>query len=425
MISFLLLLSCAVETEVTSSQVDGGNKAIVRDCSGQFSYVPKQPGLKPYRPPPPPPPPEPGWAEKAGKAWDDWWKEPPPQAAEAPPVGGGRKDSNPPAPQRRQEALMKKPATGGPDRPPVRSYERKSSAGDAARTPSPAPAPMAAPMDGLIGQQLGSGGLGTSGSGLAGGGGGLGGLGTKGLGSGSSGYGSGAGNFGASGPRSEAGGEIVQEAKPVAAAPASEGWGDEIHLSNDDSMSLASAQRLLWAAEKGSIIQTNEVRPHELLNYFHFDTQAPTEGQLFGVKGSAVADEKGKITLAFAVAGAVPARRPLDLTLVLDRSGSMSDEGRMDYLKRGLLKMQEQLVEGDRVDMVVFDTEVCTPLENYVVGRDDAALLTKAIDALVPRSGTNVDIGLKEGYAIAGAIPPSDRNRRMLLITDALLNTGD
>ncbi|HNH47443.1 MAG TPA: AgmX/PglI C-terminal domain-containing protein, partial [Myxococcota bacterium] len=85
----------------------------------------------------------------------------------------------------------------------------------------------------------------------------------------------------------------------------------------------------------------------------------------------------------------------------------------------------EQLVEGDRVDMVVFDTEVCTPLENYVVGRDDAALLTKAIDALVPRSGTNVDIGLKEGYAIAGAIPPSDRNRRMLLITDALLNTGD
>ncbi len=454
MISLLLLLSCGLPSEISRDKADKVDKAIVRTCSGSFSYTPRQPGLNPYRPAPPPPPPEPGLTEKAGKAWDDFWKDraklPAGEEEEAlgPPVGGGsRRDSSGARPKKEGGRVSKKPAastgasTGAsagapvePSRfqPPItpadgligsRGTNRGSRGSEALMEPAPATA------IGGTGSAEGLGDFGLSGGGIGGGGSvdGLGGLGTKGIGSGSSGYGSGGGNLGSPGssPRSEAGGAIVQEAKPVVVAAASEGWGDEIHLSNDDSMSLASAQRLLWAAEKGSMIRSNEVRPHELLNYFHFDTQAPTEGQLFGVKGSAVADEKGKITLAFAVAGAIPVRRPLDLTLVLDRSGSMRDEGRMDYLKRGLLKMREQLVEGDRVDMVLFDTEVCTPLENYVVGRDDPALLTDAINALEPRGGTDVDIGLKEGYAIAGAQAPSDRNRRMLLITDALLNTGD
>lgn len=419
MTSLLLLLSCQVDSPAPDIQAGDTDEAIVRNCRDSFSYSPRQPGLEAYRPPPPPPPPEPGWTEKAGKAWDEFWKEeaikPPEEAARPRAVGGAKRDTNPPPPvaSARKESLSRKPA----------SRELPAPA------PAAAPPDAAFPLQGVTGTQTGSGGLGTSGIGPGGGGGstGLGGLGTKGSGSGSSGYGSGGGSFGTLGSTrlSEQGEAIVPEAKPVVAAPIREGWGDEIHLSNDDSMSLASAQRLLWAAEKGATIHANEVRPHELLNYFHFDTQSPAEGQLFGVKGSAVADEKGKITLAFAVAGSVPTRRPLDLTLVLDRSGSMRDEGRMDYLKRGLLKMQEQLVAGDRVDIVLFDTEVCAPLENYVVGRDAPAMLTTAIGDLEPRGGTNVDIGLKEGYAIAGARAPSDRNRRMLLITDALLNTGD
>ncbi len=425
MTSLLFLLSCQLDSPNPAANAGEPDKAIVRDCSGSFRYSPRQPGLAAYRPPPPPPPPEPGLTERAGKAWENFWKsEPKDPVAEAPvaaPVGGAR-DTNPPpsgARPRREGSVSRKAAQSQRSAPVTAGAPPTASA--------PAPAPPA--LDGLTGTQFGSGGFGISGGGLGGGGSsnGLGGLGTTGSGSGSSGYGSGGGNSGTLGssPRSEAGGAIVQEAKPVVVAAASEGWGDEIHLSNDDSMSLASAQRLLWAAEKGAMIKANEVRPHELLNYFHFDTQAPPEGQLFGVKGSAVADEKGKITLAFAVAGAIPTRRPLDLTLVLDRSGSMRDEGRMDYLKRGLLKMQAQLVEGDRVDMVLFDNEVCAPLEDYVVGRDDPTLLTNVIQALEPRGGTNVDIGLKEGYAIAGTKPASDRNRRMLLITDALLNTGD
>lgn len=203
-------------------------------------------------------------------------------------------------------------------------------------------------------------------------------------------------------------------------------WGATTWLSNDDSMSLASAQRLLWAVQNKGPVRTSEIRPHELLNYFSFDTTPVTEGDTFSVSGSAETLGDGKLGIALAVKGVTPARRPLDLTMVLDRSGSMWAEGRMDYLKRGLTAMKAQLVRGDRVDLVLFDDEVCTPLEDYVVGRDDPALLDAALARLEPRGATDLDAGLHEGYRITSARPANTaRNRRMLLISDALLNEGE
>lgn len=214
-------------------------------------------------------------------------------------------------------------------------------------------------------------------------------------------------------------------AKPSAPRAPGMDWGATVYLSNDDSMSLASAQRLLWAVQNRGSVLPAQVRPHELLNYFSFDTVAPSQGEVFGVSGSAAPLDDDTLTLAFAVEGARPERQPLDLTVVLDRSGSMSAEGRMAYLKRGLQKMSDQLVRGDRVNLVLFDDQSCTPLEGYVHGRDDARLLTGVVDALQPRGSTDLDLGLRDGYRLANRDVTRGRNSRVLLISDALLNTGN
>ncbi|MCA9570022.1 MAG: VWA domain-containing protein, partial [Myxococcales bacterium] len=202
-------------------------------------------------------------------------------------------------------------------------------------------------------------------------------------------------------------------------------WGASTWLSNDDSMSLASAQRVLWAANEGRSVPAGRIRPHELLNYFTFDTAAPEGDATFEVTASAEA-HGDSLSVAFAVQGASPPRQPLDLTLVVDRSGSMRAEGRMEYVKRGLLTMSGQLERGDRLDLVLFDDRVCTPLENYVVGRDDPAILEDVVRRMRPEGGTDLDLGLKEGYDVAKRkVGTHRRNRRVMVLTDAQLNTGD
>ena len=204
-------------------------------------------------------------------------------------------------------------------------------------------------------------------------------------------------------------------------------WGANVYLSNDDSMSLASAQRMLFALSRGVPISPSEVRPHELLNYFSFDTVAPKPGATFGVLGSAV-QEGDSLTVALAVRGSNEDRQPLDLTLALDRSCSMAAEGRMEYTKRGLTSLSENLQRGDRLDIVLFDSGVCTPLENFVVGRDDPSLLTSLVQQLAPTGATDLDGGLREAYRIQTSRDQGDRhgrNQRVLLVTDAELNTGN
>ena len=201
-------------------------------------------------------------------------------------------------------------------------------------------------------------------------------------------------------------------------------WGATVYLSNDDSMSLASAQRVLWDVQNGRTPSMQEIRPHELLNYFTFDTAPVSGSDLFSVQGSAARTGDDTLSVALAVKGDASDRQPLDLTVVLDRSGSMSAEGRMEYLKRGLHLAEGELQPGDRVDVVLFDNTVCTPLEDYVVGRDDPSLLTRTIDQLQPRGSTNLDAGLREGYRLASAREAHRRNQRVMLVTDAFLNTG-
>jgi len=224
----------------------------------------------------------------------------------------------------------------------------------------------------------------------------------------------------------------------------SPGWGATVTLSNDDSMSLASAQNLydrlrqagellgLPASEgrDGALLrlqpQPSHIRPHELLNALRFDTAPPTPERLFSVLGAAERRDD-VLTMSLAVAGHALSRDPLDLTLLVDRSASMKRQDRIDHAKRGLRRAADQLAPGDRVDVVLFDHEVCTPLQNYVVGRDDPRLLALTLEQIVPRGPSDLSPGLEEAYRLHDARTAREkahRNQRLLLLTDGNVNVG-
>lgn len=217
----------------------------------------------------------------------------------------------------------------------------------------------------------------------------------------------------------------------IAALPGDEysDWGQATYLSNDDTMSLSSAQRIIYAIDRYLPLPATHIRPHELLNYFSFNTVPVAETDDFSVLAEIAPnpEKAGIYDLALAIRGKamdVRTRRNAALTFVIDRSGSMSDEGRMNYLKQGLHRMASELKTGDLINMVVFDHDVCTPLENFVVGRDNPAVLTKAIDAMKPRGSTDLYSGLSQGYSLADRSYQPTYNNRVMIVTDALANTG-
>jgi Ca-activated chloride channel family protein len=123
-----------------------------------------------------------------------------------------------------------------------------------------------------------------------------------------------------------------------------------------------------------------------------------------------------------------PAPGRLDLTLVLDRSGSMEEEGRMNTVKAGIRAVAGRMVPGDRLAIVVFDNAPCAPLEDFVAGRDDPGLLADVVASIRPRGSTNLAAGLHEAYRVATRVPDladATRLRRIVLVTDALLDEAD
>lgn len=206
-------------------------------------------------------------------------------------------------------------------------------------------------------------------------------------------------------------------------------WGTRLYLSNDDTMSLSSAQRVIYAIDRGMDIPPEHIRPHEFLNYFSFDTAPVHPEDDFSVHASIAPkpDANGVYTLGLAVSGrdvTKETRRNAGLTMVVDRSGSMAEDGRMDYLKQGLRRMTSELKTGDLVNIVLFDHQVCTPLENFVVGRDSMSVLADTIARIQPNGSTNLNAGLVRGYQLANQSYNEAYTNRVVLISDAIANTG-
>ncbi|MES2640352.1 MAG: VWA domain-containing protein [Myxococcota bacterium] len=213
------------------------------------------------------------------------------------------------------------------------------------------------------------------------------------------------------------------ETKRPEAPRATTEFGGKVYLSNDDTMSLASAQRVLWSVSEGRAVASSELRPHELLNYFTFEAPTITKAATFGVGASAVRTADG-VALALTVTGASPQRRPLDLTVLLDRSGSMEGE-RMTLVKRGLTRMVDRLHVGDRVNVVLFDDKVDVVRKGFQVGTDDLDDLRLLFEDVTPRGSTNLDAGLEAAYALVRSRDLKGRDARVLVVTDARITAGD
>lgn len=114
-------------------------------------------------------------------------------------------------------------------------------------------------------------------------------------------------------------------------------------------------------------------------------------------------------------------RTPLNLSLVIDRSGSMAGD-KLRYAKEAALYLVDQLQQEDYVSIVTYETGVEALVTSNRVG--DKELLRKRIRAIMDGGSTNLHGGMLEGYAQVGATFKEGYVNRVLLLSDGLANVG-
>jgi len=194
-----------------------------------------------------------------------------------------------------------------------------------------------------------------------------------------------------------------------------------------DTASYTLARRML---NSGIIPGEDQIRTEEFVNYFKADQPAPTEGDVFAIGlelapslfGSDANVDMLRVTVRGKDVDAFD-RQPLALTFVVDVSGSMTDGGRLELVKEGMLLLLSQLSTTDSVAVISFSKE--TQLVSPMMSAGTRGPIEDAIQGLTPDGGTNVESGLKFGFEIAAAHLTPHAVNRVILFSDGVGNIGE
>jgi Ca-activated chloride channel family protein len=200
-----------------------------------------------------------------------------------------------------------------------------------------------------------------------------------------------------------------------------------MYLSSDDSNSVASPVIMRGSVTNRYSYDRSRVRMWEFLNYYRIPYPTPASGEtLAAYADMAPADEPGAFTLQVAARSfdlATRAGRPMNLTFILDTSGSMADQP-IEFLRRICRTIAGQLNSGDRVSMVNWSTTQNILLENHQVSGPNDTQLINAINGLRANGGTDLHAGLQAGYSLAEEMFDAEANNRVILISDGEANAG-
>jgi Ca-activated chloride channel family protein len=187
------------------------------------------------------------------------------------------------------------------------------------------------------------------------------------------------------------------------------------------SSAALSRARILAGSNAGN------VRPYEIFNYYDFDVPPGPVGSVSltaeWIDDPLVAGEAILQVHVGAETRSTVGRDPLELTMVLDTSCSMS--GTPMALQIDVCNTIASMLDvGDIVNLVTWSATALPLMDNHsITGPNDPNLVTQC-DALASGGGTNLSAGLNAGYALAEANWQAGMTNRVMLLSDGGANLG-
>ncbi len=190
----------------------------------------------------------------------------------------------------------------------------------------------------------------------------------------------------------------------------------------------ASYTKMRDYIRNGQLPPTDLVRVEEFVNFFDMEYPDPESGAFsINLEGApSPFGGEGTYLVKVGIQGKHIAgwqRKDALLTFVIDVSGSMSEDNKIDMVKHGLTTLVDQLQANDRVAIVAFTDRAWTVIEPTSVENRNRIL--DAINGLYPMNSTNTEAGLKLGYDLASQYYRDGAINRVILATDGVANVGN
>ena len=183
---------------------------------------------------------------------------------------------------------------------------------------------------------------------------------------------------------------------------------------------------LNWA-QSNYRVEPDSVRAEEWINAFNYNYAFPLREDSFAITSDVfdhpLDNDLHLARIAFQAADFAYDDTPVNVTLVLDASGSMSSGNRVAIAREAAESIRRSLRGQDRIAVVHFTTRV---LNQYTVEhRDpDDSDVTWSISQLAPHDSTNVQAGLDLGVQLAARIRRErpDSYNYVILMSDGVAN---
>ena len=183
---------------------------------------------------------------------------------------------------------------------------------------------------------------------------------------------------------------------------------------------------LNWA-RNGYEIDPDSVRAEEWINAFNYGYDQPRRDDSFAITTDIVTHPLDSRTHLARIAFQAPDvdydATPVNVTLVLDASGSMADGNRVDIAREAAESIRLSLRDHDRIAVVHFSENV---LHQYTVEHrhPDDSDVYRSISNLQPTGSTNVQAGLDEGVWLADRARSQNPNayNYIILMSDGVAN---
>lgn len=191
-----------------------------------------------------------------------------------------------------------------------------------------------------------------------------------------------------------------------------------------DTASYTNVRRII---NQGKRVPEEAVRIEEFINYFDYDYPVPAEGEtvsLYTELAPCPWNDEAYLMMAGVQAQSLPVgRQPAsNLVFLVDTSGSMDSEDKLDLAAESINTLTKTLTSRDRVSIVTYSGE-----ERVILAGGSGKMVNAVSDltGIMEADGvTNGEQGINAAYELAEKYYIEGGNNRIIMMTDGDLNVG-